>query len=328
MASRSGIALAALLAAVPACGPSTSDSAPAAAASLAYEVIPGSFRPNRGPDGNSVFLDAPEGLILVDTGRHPEHQQKLLDHARAEGKPIVAIFNTHWHLDHSGGNSTIREAFPTAKVYASNAIEGALKDFFPKSRAAAEQYLRSGQAGSEQEAEIRRDFSRMDNPDGLRATDPVTGSGERVIAGRPLVVNLAPHAATEGDVWIVDPRAGLAIVGDLVVGLVPFMDTACPDGWRAALDSIAATPFTTLVPGHGEVMDRSELMQWRTAFNNLLDCASSPKAKDECVAGWRRDAAAFIPAGDEQRVDGMVGYYIDSRLRAAPEELRRWCPKN
>jgi glyoxylase-like metal-dependent hydrolase (beta-lactamase superfamily II) len=167
----------------------------------------------------------------------------------------------------------------------------------------------------------------MDDPDGLRATDPVTRSGEMVVAGRPLVVNLAPYAATEGDVWIVDPRAGLAIVGDLVVGLVPFMDTACPEGWRAALDTIAATQFTTLVPGHGEAMDRNEFLQWRTAFNNLLDCAGSAKAKAECVAGWRRDAAAFIPAGDEQRVDGMVGYYLDSRLRAPPEERRWWCPK-
>jgi glyoxylase-like metal-dependent hydrolase (beta-lactamase superfamily II) len=168
----------------------------------------------------------------------------------------------------------------------------------------------------------------MDDPDGLRATDLVTGSGEINVAGRPLVVNLAPYAATEGDVWIVDRQAGLAIVGDLVVGLTPFMDTACPEGWRSALDAIAATEFTTLVPGHGEVMDKAAFLQWRSAFNNLLDCAASAKTKEECVAGWRRDAAAFIPAGDEKRVDSMIGYYLDSRLRAAPEERRRWCPKS
>ncbi len=46
-----------------------------------YHLIPGSVIPNRGPDGNSVFLDAPDGLILVDTGRHPEHRDRLLAYA-------------------------------------------------------------------------------------------------------------------------------------------------------------------------------------------------------------------------------------------------------
>ena len=69
----------------------------------------------KGPDGNSIFIDAPEGLILVDTGRHPEHSAALLAYARERGRPIAAIFNTHWHLDHSTGNTEIRAAFPTRR---------------------------------------------------------------------------------------------------------------------------------------------------------------------------------------------------------------------
>lgn len=71
-------------------------------------------------------------------------------------------------------------------------------------------------------------------------------------------------------------------------------------------------------------MSRELFGQWRRAFNNLLDCSASKQSKEACVAGWRRDAAAFIPAGD-RRVDGMVGYYLDSRLRAAPEQRDRFC---
>jgi hypothetical protein len=71
-------------------------------------------------------------------------------------------------------------------------------------------------------------------------------------------------------------------------------------------------------------MSRPQFLQWRTAFGNLLDCAASDRAKPECVAGWRRDAAAFIPAGDG-RIDGMVGYYLDSRLRAAEAERGKYC---
>jgi hypothetical protein len=71
-------------------------------------------------------------------------------------------------------------------------------------------------------------------------------------------------------------------------------------------------------------MTRPQFLQWRTAFGNLLDCAVSDRDKEACVAGWRRDAAAFIPAGD-RRIDSMVGYYLDTRLRAPPAEREKYC---
>jgi glyoxylase-like metal-dependent hydrolase (beta-lactamase superfamily II) len=289
-----------------------------------WHFVPGSFEPGRQPDGNSVFLDAPEGLILIDTGRHPAHQSKLLAYAKARGRPIAAIVNSHWHLDHSGGNAEIRAAFPRAGLYASTAIEGALTGFFPQSRRGAEEFLASGQASPEQAAEIRGDFAAMDDAASLRPTRPVTRSGPVRIAGRRLQVNLARFAATEGDVWVFDPRTKLLVAGDLVVGPVPFFDTGCPEGWRKALDALAATPFTILVPGHGEPMSRPQFLIWRSAFGHLLDCAASTQSNEACIAGWKRDAAAFIPGGD-RRIDGMVGYYLDSRLRAAPAEREKYC---
>ena len=298
--------------------------APSSGREGGWHLVPGSFEPGRQPDGNSVFIEAPDGLILVDTGRHPEHQEKLLAHARSLGKPVAAIVNTHWHLDHTGGNAEIRAVYPKAAVYGSNAVEGALTGFFPQSRKSAEAFLASGQAGAEQAAEIRRDFAAMEDAASLRATRPVTRSGKVRIAGRKLALNLARFAATEGDVWVYDEKARLLIAGDLVVGLVPFLDTGCPEGWRKALGEIAATPFVTLIPGHGAPMGRRQFLQWRSAFDNLLDCAASTRPKAACVVGWRRDAAAFIPAG-ERRIDSMVGYYLDSRLRAAPAERNKYC---
>jgi glyoxylase-like metal-dependent hydrolase (beta-lactamase superfamily II) len=303
--------------------------APAAAVPAAgpdWHLVPGSFEPNRGPDGNSVFLDAPDGLILVDTGRHPEHRDRLLAFARERDRPIVAIVNTHWHLDHSTGNGEIRAAYPQAPLYATGAVEGALAGFLADSRRRIQAELDAGRIPEANLAEVRRAFAILDAPDSLRPTRLVDRSGPADIAGRRLVLNVAPHAATEADLWIHDPEAGLVIAGDLVVAEVPFMDTACPEGWRRALDAIAATGFTTLVPGHGAPMDRAQFLAWRTAFANLLDCAASDATRDACIAGWRRDAAAFQRPGREQLIDGMTGYYLDTRLRAAPEERGRYCP--
>ncbi len=297
---------------------------PAAPAREPYHLVPGSFASNREPDGNGIFLDAPQGLILIDTGRHPDHQARLIAYARSVGRPIVAIVNTHWHLDHSGGNAEIKAAYPGAKLYASRAIEGALKGFLPRSRAEADRYLASGRATPEQAADIRLDEAAIDAPQFLRPDVPITRSSWMRIAGRPLQVNLAAYAATEGDVWIYDPATRSLFAGDLVVPFVPYLDTACPDGWRHALDRLSATPFTTLVPGHGAPMSHAQFETWRRAYGRLLDCAASNRSRDDCAVQWTFDAAAFIPAGLDAR--GMAAYYIDTRLRAKPEERRRYCP--
>ncbi|MEA3003503.1 MAG: hypothetical protein QOH81_2291 [Sphingomonadales bacterium] len=289
-----------------------------------YHLVPGSLTSGREPDGNSIFLDASQGLILIDTGRHPEQQARLIAHARSVGRPIAAIVNTHWHLDHSGGNAEIKAAYPRAKLYASRAVEGALKGFLPRSRAEAERYLASGRATPGQAADMRLDFAAMDAPQFLRPDVPITRSSHMKLAGRPLQVNLARYAATEGDVWVYDPATRTVFAGDLVVPLVPFLDTACPEGWRRALEHISATPFTTLVPGHGDPMTHARFEIWRRAYGRLLDCAASSRSRDACVAQWKADAAPFIPAGSE--VDSMAAYYVDARLRAKPEERQRYCP--
>src|SRR4029077_10783190 len=79
--------------------------------------------PGRGPDGNTIIIDAPDGLIVVDTGRHSSESDAILGFARDHKRPIVAILNTHWHLDHASGNGRLKAAFPNARVYTTNAID-------------------------------------------------------------------------------------------------------------------------------------------------------------------------------------------------------------
>src|ERR1700737_633751 len=110
-------------------------------ASAASLIAPGTYlvegeaTPNRQPDGNSIIIEAPKGLIVFDTGRHKEHAQQLLDFAREQNRPIAAIINSHWHLDHVGGNPRLRAAFPDIHVYASSALDAARKGFLADYRA-------------------------------------------------------------------------------------------------------------------------------------------------------------------------------------------------
>jgi glyoxylase-like metal-dependent hydrolase (beta-lactamase superfamily II) len=290
-----------------------------------YHLIPGSVPMDKGPDGNSIFLDAPEGLILIDTGRHPAHAERLLAYASERGKPIAAIVNTHWHLDHTTGNYDIHHAYPQARVYATGAIEGALVGFLNRNRDQVDEMLADPGTPEARKAEMLRGRAVIDNPDRLRPTVPVSASGPMWIAGRKFEVHVAPFAATEADLWLYDPKVRLAIVGDLVVDIVPFMDTACADGWRKALKELEATPFLTLIPGHGAPMDRATFVHWKGAFDNFVDCGRSTTPKEECVGGWKRDAAPFIDAAHAGYVEEAAAYYIDTRLRSSSEEQQKYC---
>jgi len=292
---------------------------------VGVHLLPGAVPLDRAPDGNSIVLDAPGGLIVVDTGRHLEHAAALLAHARERGQPIAAIVNTHWHLDHTTGNLDLREAHPAAEVYATTAIDGALAGLLGRNRAQVDKLLADPETPADQKAQLLRGRYRIDHPDTLRPTRPVLQSGALRIAGRQLDLRVAPFAATEADLWIYDAPAKLVIAGDLVVDLVPFMDTACPDGWSRALDEIARVPFETLIPGHGPVMARTDFMAWKHAFNNLIACARSDADTAECVAGWERDAAAFIPDTHREYVREAAAHYIATRLRSSEAEERRFC---
>jgi glyoxylase-like metal-dependent hydrolase (beta-lactamase superfamily II) len=73
------------------------DAAGVGGATLPVEVAPGvhllrgTFTPGRQPDGNTIVFDAPQGLVVVDTGRHVAHTRAILDYAAERKKPVKAV---------------------------------------------------------------------------------------------------------------------------------------------------------------------------------------------------------------------------------------------
>lgn len=273
-------------------------------------LIPGGFEPGRQPDGNSVILEGPEGLIVFDTGRHKAQVKAILE--AAAGRPVVAVLNSHWHLDHSSGNLPLREAFPKMRVYGSNAVEGALEGFLKKSAEAGQAALDANQLPPAMAEDVRGDIATVRRGDALKPDVVVAENSEVKIAGRKLSLRLARWAATQGDLWIYDRAAKRVIAGDLVTLPAPFLDTACPEGWDEALDTIAATDFETLVPGHGPVMTRADFLDWKLAFEGFLDCSGSERPVVTCAGGWSQSVARFLT--DQRARDqamGLATYYVE-----------------
>jgi glyoxylase-like metal-dependent hydrolase (beta-lactamase superfamily II) len=51
------------------------------------------------------------------------HSDAILAFATEKKRPIAAIINTHWQLDHPSGNGGVKAAHPQARVYTTSAID-------------------------------------------------------------------------------------------------------------------------------------------------------------------------------------------------------------
>lgn len=292
-------------------------------------LLSGPYDPERGdgqPDGNSILIRAPDGLVVFDTGRHEQaFTGRIVAAAEAWRLPVAAIVNSHWHLDHVSGNVPLRARWPRAKVYASIAIEDAMRHFLADSRRNAVARLAALPAGSPEAGDLRAGIARIDAGAKLFPTDPVLSPGPLRIAGMQFQVGLENNAVSGGDVWLLDPSTRTLLSGDLVNFPAPFFDTACPHGWSEALARLDAQPFDTLVPGHGAPMTHAQFAKYRHAFDDLLACAAGNAGVADCAAGWERDLGPLLPA-DEHRLGRMLlDYYFQDVLRAEPAKRDKYC---
>jgi glyoxylase-like metal-dependent hydrolase (beta-lactamase superfamily II) len=289
-------------------------------------LVPGAAIPGSQPDGNSVIIDAPEGLIVVDTGRHAAHTQKVLDFAASVRRPVRAIINSHWHLDHTGGNALIRDQYPQAQVYASSAIDGALTGFLANYRKQLETALSREDTSPEAADGFRAEIKLIDTGPELRPTRVISESGSRDIAGRTLRIYLERSAVTAGDVWILDRKTRVLISGDLVTLPAPFLDTACPYRWAQALSHLSEQKFDWLIPGHGPPMRAADLETYRKAFVGLLACSNDTQIPvSQCEDGWLTDSGRLISEADRDYARTLVRYYVGSVLRGDPKKLAKQC---
>jgi glyoxylase-like metal-dependent hydrolase (beta-lactamase superfamily II) len=288
------------------------------------DVIFGVYIPDQQPDGNSIVIRGPEGLIVIDTGRHLQHTQQLIDFAQQAHRPIRAIINSHWHLDHIGGDARIRKFYPDVQIYASDALNGAMNGFLAKYSKYLEDEI--GKSPEDLKAQGWRDeLALIGNLPSALPTEVVTKTAPFMIAGRELVLHLETYSVTAGDVWVFDPATRVLAAGDLVTLPVPFLDTACPQHWKTALGNLAAADFKILIPGHGPPMHRRKFARYRHAYENLFECAAGAKSKEQCADGWVHDVGNLLGDNERSNAKSLLVSYMDTSLRGDPKRIARLC---
>jgi len=226
----------------------------------------------QGQGGNITVIAGDDGVIMVDTEFAPLHDKIKAAVAKLSDKPIRYVVDTHLHGDHTGGN----QAFW---------MDGAL--------IVAHAKLKSSMAEGTTNA-----LTGAKTPPAPAAALPgktYDTTLSLAVKGRKAELVHMPNAHTQGDtaVWVRD--ADVLATGDIVsIGSrypnVDIGDKGDIDGIVAAVDAYLkrADAKTKIVPGHGPLMSKDDLVRYRKLLVDARDAVGKLKAQgmseDQVVA--------------------------------------------
>jgi glyoxylase-like metal-dependent hydrolase (beta-lactamase superfamily II) len=238
------VALAALLLASASAGSQSPEDTPATVE--ARQLQPG-LQLLSGAGCNVVAWSGPEGTVLVDAGSAAASESlRAVLADLVPGSSTRFVVNTHWHPDHTGGNEAA-------------ARSGAVVIAHENTR------VRMSEPQDLGEYDVRV-------PAPPRGALPVVTFADTLtlsLNGGRLTLLHVPDAHTDGDAIAWWPEANVAHLGDLYyAGGFPFIDTGHGGslaGVVAAIEAVLAraNARTVIVPGHGPVGTRADLVAYR-----------------------------------------------------------------
>ncbi|WP_266157044.1 MBL fold metallo-hydrolase [Dyella silvatica] len=199
-----------------------------------------------GSGGNITVLSGADGKFLVDAGIGLSKAAMQASLAKLGPAPVKYVANTHWHWDHSDGDAWLHQAGAT--IIATPQTVSHLT-----------------QASRVSDWDHTFPAVAADGVPSVRLTmdKTYTMNGESIVV-HPL---MASH--TDGDISVYFTHADVLATGDTFWnGIYPFIDHEHGGGINgtiAAIDSYLkfVTDKTIIVPGHGAVADRKQLLEYR-----------------------------------------------------------------
>ncbi len=250
------------------------------------KVADGIYYATGGTGSNNVVIVNDQDVFLVDDGTTPATARALLQDMRLiTNKPVRTVVNTHFHYDHTDGNSVFgpevqiigheylrnamvnfdvlhREPFKTAQAAVPGQIDTLSKQLANEKdqakRADLDKQLKDAQALSEQFKEVK-------------VVPPNTTYSSRMTlykGAREIQLLFLGRGHTGGDTFVYLPKEKIVCTGDEDEGArVAYMGDAFFDEWIATLENLKKLDFNLALGGHGTPFREKGII---TAFQSYL----------------------------------------------------------
>jgi glyoxylase-like metal-dependent hydrolase (beta-lactamase superfamily II) len=251
----------------------------AATSPVTTHKLRGNISVLEGSGGNIAVLTGSDGKLLVDAGIGVSRAQITKALAEISAEPVTHLINTHWHFDHTDGNTWLNAA-------------GA--------RIIAQENTRKHLAGIQRVEDW--DYNFLPLPAEGLPGEVFASEQSLNLDGQSIAMRHHAAAHTDSDISVAFGEADILHAGDIYWnGIYPFIDRSTGGtigGTIEACDAIlgATTNETIIIPGHGHpVSNRAELREFRDMLaavrENVAALKKQGRTRDETVAA--RPTASF-----------------------------------
>ena len=239
---------------------------------------------------NGGFLIGRDAAVMVEGFQSTTGSVFQLDTLRSVTQlPVRAAINTHWHFDHTLGNSVYGGA--GIPIWAHEEVPARMTAYYTKWQGEdLATFLAPWEKRvSEAKTDLQREHAKSDI-EGLtgmfkpvsetvlalpnHSLDPAKMPIKVDLGGLTLVIE-SYIGHTDTDLIFRVPEQKVVYTGDLLTGgQYPVNINGYPTRWRATLAQFAAFDRDTLfVPGHGNLMGQEGVAEMRSCFDDIAEQA-------------------------------------------------------
>lgn len=229
--------------------------------------------------GNTTMLVTNEGVVLVDDKFPVDVDNIVGEVKKVTSQPIKYVVNTHYHMDHSGGNAKLQSM--GAQIVASR--------------------------------QSRR-YQVDGNQPGL-ANVVFDNRSDIWLGGKHVELFYFGRSHTGGDIVAYFPAQRVLSAGDMFTygdatpELVDYAGGGSAKDWTQTIDGALRLNFDQVVPGHGVVTTKAEMQKFRestiTLRNRVHEMMVAKKSRADIEAMLRKDFH-FADLHVQVSLDGLM----------------------